>query len=176
VPLTALALVLTAAVLHATWNLVAKRAQADDDFVALMAVASSVIWAPLALPLAFREVGGWPPVALLLVLLSGALHLTYFRTLLRGDREGDLTVVYPVARGTGPLLAATGAVLLLGEPVTLAAAGGILGIAGGVFLIAGGGGGGGAASDEVARLRRARGIRWGLATGAVIAAFTVLDG
>ena len=79
-PLSALALVLLAALLHASWNFAAKHAGGDHRFT--------------------------------LITLSAAVHLLYFNALLKGYRVGDLTVVYPLARGSAPLLTALCAVLL----------------------------------------------------------------
>ena len=69
---------------------------------------------------------------------SGVLHLVYYLTLLRGYRKADLTVVYPLARGSGPLLSSVAAIVLLGEQISALGAAGIAGVAGGVFLVAGG--------------------------------------
>jgi multidrug transporter EmrE-like cation transporter len=59
------------------------------------------------------------------VLASALIHLAYFQVLLKGYRVADLTVVYPVARGSGPLLTACAAVLLLGERLSVAGAFGV---------------------------------------------------
>lgn len=69
---------------------------------------------------------------------SAVVHLLYFRTLLHGYSVANLTVVYPVARGSGPLLTSLGAVALLGERLPLASAAGAAAVVAGVFLIAGG--------------------------------------
>ena len=63
------------------------------------------------------------------VCASAAVHVLYFNTLLRGYREADLTVVYPVARGSAPLVTAAAAVLLLGESLTRTALAGVAGLA-----------------------------------------------
>lgn len=176
-PLPALLLVLLAAALHATWNVVAKRASSDENFVPLVALACSVMWAPVVAPMAWRDLPGWGAVTLGVALLSGAIHLVYFQTLLRGYREADLTVVYPVARGSGPVLGALGAVVVLKESLGWLGALGLALIAGGVTLLATGSrGAAGEAGAPGSAARRRAGVRWGLATGAVIALFTVLDG
>ena len=100
-------------------------------------------------------------------------HLVYFNALLAGYRASDLTVVYPVARGAGPLVSSLGAVWLLGEHLGPWGVAGVLAISGGVLLIAGG-----------PRLlmqghrnpRVLAGVRWGLLTGAFIALYTLIDG
>lgn len=180
-PASALALVLTAALLHALWNLVAKRAGGDQRFVLLTALMVAVLWAPVGLWVAWDELPRWGLLAWAAVLASGLTHLAYFTVLLRGYRASDLTVVYPVARGTGPLLSALGAVLLLGESLSAVGAAGVLAVTVGIVLIAGGPrllqalrgrhGDGDTASQRV----RA-GLGWGAATGATIAAYTLIDG
>lgn len=175
-PADALALVLVAAVLHATWNLAAKRAGGNHHFVFASALAVGLLWLPAALWVGVGEVAQWPPLAWAVVLGSAAVHLAYFSALLKGYRVADLTVVYPVARGTGPLLSALGAVLLLGEALT---PGGVLGLAGivaGIVLLAAGPAFWRRAHDPEAARRRSRGLRWGMLTGALIASYTVLDG
>jgi drug/metabolite transporter (DMT)-like permease len=110
------------------------------------------------------------------VLASAIVHVLYFVVLLKGYRVSDLTVVYPVARGSAPLMSALGAVLLLGERLTAVGVGGVLAVCGGVFLIAGGPGLWRAAHDPAARERIHAGLRWGALTGALIAGYTVIDG
>ena len=82
---------------------------------------------------------GW--IALGFIAGSAALHLAYFLLLQQGYRIGDLSLVYPLARGTGPMLATAAAILLFGErPTPLALTGAVL-IVGGVFVLTGGAGG-----------------------------------
>ena len=73
-----------------------------------------------------------------LVTASGVVHVFYYIMLLRGYRKSDLTVVYPLARGSGPLLSSLVALFLLGERLTLLGALGVAAVVAGVFLIAGG--------------------------------------
>ncbi|MDB5998776.1 MAG: EamA family transporter [Rhizobacter sp.] len=186
-PLTALALVLVAALLHALWNIVAKRAGGDHRFVFLVAVMIVGVWAPLALWAGVDAIPlwGWREWAVLFA--SGMTHLVYFLTLLRGYRVADLTVVYPLARGTGPLLSTLVAVLLLGERLSTVAMLGVVGVAVGVFLIAGGPKtvralrsarhrAGGTAPERAAQDRLRLGLFYGAATGVCIAGYTVIDG
>ena len=175
-PWTAVALVLLAAVLHAGWNIVAKRSGGGAHFVLLGAAMIVALWAPLGLALAGAEAPRWGGREWAVLLASGLAHLVYFNVLLAGYRAADLTVVYPVARGSGPLLAAAGAVLLLGERLGAAGVFGVLAIAAGVWLIAGGPRLFAGAGDEPQRRRIRAGIAWGGATGALIAVYTVLDG
>jgi len=169
----ALALVLTAAVIHATWNLLLKRADAEPvTFSWLAAAGGALAIAPFALALHGSELPALGPAQWGAVLASGVLHVAYFIVLQTGYRAGDLSVVYPVARGVGPLLSAIAAIVLLGETATPGSIAGLALIVMGTFTIAGG----------VAMLRKDRsprmgaGLAWGAATGVLIACYTVNDG
>lgn len=175
-PLSALALVLVAALIHASWNIIAKKAQGGAEFALLSALGVGVVWAPVGLWAAWGVVPGWGRLEWGLVLVSGLTHLVYFRVLLRGYRLSDLTVVYPVARGTGPLISAFGALLLLGESMQALGVLGVFAITGGVFLIAGGPGLWTRAHDPAQRQRLTLGVAYGAATGVLIAAYTLIDG
>jgi drug/metabolite transporter (DMT)-like permease len=116
--------VLLAASAHAGWNLLAKTATGGAAFVWLGVLSGLVIWAPglaVALIVAPGEMGA---EGLAFMAGSGVMHAIYFVLLQRGYRHGDLSLVYPLARGTGPLLATVAAILLLDErPSALALAG-----------------------------------------------------
>ena len=175
-PLTALALVLVAALLHASWNILAKKTGGSRHFIWMGGVLIAVIYAPLAAWLGWREVPRWQAREWAFVCASGLLHLLYFEVLLKGYRVSELTVVYPVARGTGPLISSLVAVAVLGETMSLAGALGVLSICLGVFVIAGGPALLRATQDPGRRARVHAGVFWGAATGAFIAGYTVLDG
>ena len=165
----ALVLVLAAAVFHATWNLLAKRVGAGGAvFVWLFGAFSVLIYAPLALGVILLQVPHLGVAQLVFMFGSGALHLGYFVVLQRGYAVGDLSLVYPLARGTGPLLATVGAVVLLGERPGVVAVCGILLITLGVFLL----------TREPGGFRGAglgMGVVYGLLTGVFIAAYTLWD-
>lgn len=175
-PLTALALVLVAALLHAGWNVVAKKAGGDSRFVLLVAIFIVVVWAPVGVWAGWDAVPRWGWAEWGLIVASGVTHLVYFNVLLRGYAASDLTVVYPVARGTGPLVTAVGAVLLMGESMSAIGALGVLGVTGGVFLIAGGPALWARAHDPAQRQRVRAGLAWGAATGLLISGYTLIDG
>ena len=174
-PATALALVLIAALLHAGWNIVAKKSGGGAHFVLMGALMIVLLWAPLGLVMIWRQAPAWGWHEWGLLLASGLTHLVYFNVLLAGYRAADLTVVYPVARGSGPLLSSLGAVLLLGEPAGWRTAAGVLAVSGGVLLIAGGPGLWRGTQGPAARARSLAGLRWGAATGVLIAVYTVVD-
>jgi drug/metabolite transporter (DMT)-like permease len=165
----ALVLVLVAAVFHATWNLLAKRAGAGGAvFVWLFGLLSIFIYAPLALGVILLQAPHLGPAQLVFMFGSGALHLGYFVVLQRGYAVGDLSLVYPLARGTGPLLATAGAVILLSERPGAVAVSGILLITLGVFLL----------TREPGGFRGpglGLGVVYGLLTGVFIAAYTLWD-
>ena len=174
--LNAFALILLAGLIHAGWNIAAKKAGGDARFAFFTAVLMMLVWAPLGGWLARDAVPLWGAREWAIVALSGVLHVLYYVILLRGYRKADLTVVYPLARGTGPLLTALVAVTLLGERLSAWGVLGIVAVVGGVFLIAGGPGLLRAAHDPQARLRVRAGLRYGVLTGIFIASYTVVDG
>lgn len=169
--LPSMLLVCVAAITHATWNFVTKKAQGGSTFLALCSVCSLVVY---ALPVAWLvHEHGVPRGAALWACIAGSalVHFVYFNVLNTGYRKADLSVVYPVARGTGPLLSVTVAVLLLGERPSWLALLGALVVVLGVFLLAGG-----ARIVSGADPRARLGLYWGAATGLFIASYTVIDG
>lgn len=174
---TALGLVLLAAGCHAAWNLLAKRVGGGPAFAWVFTSMSTVLYAPLGVAALLIARPALTGEAWLFIAGNGVLHVAYLVALLRGYRSGDLSVVYPVARGTGPLLAAIVAIILLGERPTPVAFAGIALIGIGVFSLAGedGSGGGDRVVGSRGRGASRAGVAWGLATGAIIAAYTVWD-
>ncbi|MEX0990210.1 MAG: EamA family transporter [Actinomycetota bacterium] len=164
----ALALLAVSAVLHAVWNLLAKRVPSGLPFVWCVSATSAIVFLPVAVIAYAVErptIGGRQ---LAFVAVSGSLHAVYFLALQRGYRDGDLSVVYPIARGTGALLAATAGLLFLGEQADVLSVGGILLAVGGVFALTGTG-------HALRRGELATGAEWGLLTGGAIASYTLSD-
>lgn len=168
---TALTLVVTGAILHAVWNLFAKKASGGLPFVWLYGFVSSLIALPFGF-VAWHNYG--QPLSVLAwvaIAASALLHVLYSLVLQKGYRASDFSVVYPLARGTGPMFAVFGAVLLLGETPTGAGWLGIAAVLIGILLVSG-----------MARLTRNHpasvqtGVFWGSLTGLCIAAYTVVDG
>lgn len=135
-----------------------------------------IVWAPVGIYIGKDIVPTWGKIEWSFLAMSGVLHVFYFVVLLRGYRKADLTVVYPLARGSGPLLSSLVAILLFHEKISLLGMLGIVAVVGGVFLIAGGPTLFQVASDPSLRNRVNKGIRYGLLTGLFIAGYTVLDG
>lgn len=175
-PASALLMVLLAGLIHALWNIAAKKAGGDLRFMFLTSVVLMVFWAPLGVWMGWDVVPSWGLREWALVVLSAVLHLLYFGVLLRGYRMADLTVVYPLARGSGPLISSLVALFLLDETLGPAGALGLLAIVGGVFLIAGGPKMWRQGQDLALRERLHTGLRYGLLTGVFISSYTLVDG
>lgn len=172
-PLSALAMVVVAALIHATWNLWVKRAGAAGvPFFWGTALASTIVYAPLVLGLYGDRIADLGTPVWIAVAASGILHIAYFLALNRGYAVSDLSLVYPVARGVGPMLATVGAIVWLGEQATLMSATGLVLIVAGTFTLAGGW----AMLSAPRSPRIFAGLFWGGVTGLLIAAYTVNDG
>jgi drug/metabolite transporter (DMT)-like permease len=160
-------LVIFAAVCHATWNFLVKRINAGPELVFLFSALSVVVYLPLALwygAAIFR----FEPVHYLFLAGTVLLHTGYFVMLNIGYRHGALSIVYPTARSTGPLLSVTFAVLVLGESASWQAiSGGVL-IVFGVLML----GGGLSAKRGDGTLKS---LGFGLIVGGLIGAYTVWD-
>src|ERR1700678_985433 len=134
----ALSLVLAAAGLHATWNLYAKRASGGLAFVCLVGVVNVVLYAPFVAGYWYLRRPVLPEPAILWIVGSGVLKTGYSLFLQRGYRTGDFSLIYPLARGTAPVLSTIAAICLLGERPSPAAMAGGLVIVTAIFLLAGG--------------------------------------
>ena len=166
-PLSALLLILVAAFFHATWNLILKKSPGGGiPFFWLVAWIESLVYLPVAL-LVIVQTGYRPDaLAIMMMLGSAAIHVAYFVFLDRGYRTGDLSVVYPLARASGPLLTIVAAAVLIGErPAPLALAGSFM-IGAGAVLLSG---------NPLAMFRNGGGIGFALLTGSMIALYTVWD-
>jgi drug/metabolite transporter (DMT)-like permease len=175
-PALSLALVILAGLIHAVWNIVAKKAGGDVRFATFTGVLMALIWAPVGIWLGWDVLPTWGRVEWGFVVVSGILHVLYYIALLRGYRKADLTVVYPLARGSGPLLSSLVAIVVLGEQITAFGIAGIFAVVAGVFFIAGGKGLFRAAHDPAKQGGIRKGMFYGLVTGVFIASYTVVDG
>lgn len=157
-----LALVLLAAALHASWNALVK--VGGDPFVRLAAInlVSGLCALPLLFLVAPPAMASWPFLA-----GSVAIHLAYNVTLAYGYRIGDLSHVYPIARGVAPPLVALGAWLVAGESPGPIGAIAILVISGAIASLA---------FTERWRLGPLAPVWLALATGLSIAGYTICDG
>lgn len=174
---TAIALILIAALAHASWNLFSKQAAATGAvcFVWLFFTLGALLYAPVTvvvLAVAHPRLSGLPTVFLT---GTAVIHIGYALLLQNGYRLGDLSVVYPIGRGSGALLAAAAGLLLLGErpgPVSIT---GILLIVAGVTVIGLPGHNHQVAPSSPGRPGAATGITFALLTGVAIAAYTLWD-
>src|SRR5690348_3080911 len=103
-PLIALITVLLAAATHATWNLFAKRATGSKHFVWMYSALSTVLYTPIVLWIVFEQRPVFRATHWCALLATSILHIGYSLMLQAGYRASDLSLVYPLARGSGPLL------------------------------------------------------------------------
>jgi drug/metabolite transporter (DMT)-like permease len=165
VGLVPLILILAAAAAHAAWNLLAKQASGGVAFVWLCGAAGVLIYAPAALIQLVIDSDRLSWAGLGFMAGSAILHAGYFNALQRGYKLGDLSLVYPLARGTGPLLSVIAAIVILGET-----ANGLTLLGAGLIIVAIISLAGGARGDHA---RPA--IVLAALTGACTAAYTVWD-
>lgn len=167
-PLIAFAAVLLAATTHAIWNFAAKRAAGSRHFVWLYSIGSVIVYTPAVVWIVITQRPQFGPVHWLALCATAILHLCYSLVLQAGYRASDLSLVYPLARGSGPLLSFFAAVVLLGERMTPLSVLGVVLVVSGILLVAG-------LTREPHKAPRA-GIAYGLGTGVFIAAYTINDG
>jgi len=164
-----LVLVLTAAVLHASWNLLAKKTKGKIPFIWLQYIVSNILY----LPFLFFQKNQWHTFysqSLLWFSFSSAvLHLGYFIILQKGYRNADLSVVYPIARGSAPLVTFIAAILFLHEQLKAGSAIGLFLIIAGVLTITG------LSFKKENNTKIMTGITYGLLTGLFIAIYTFND-
>jgi drug/metabolite transporter (DMT)-like permease len=159
-----MAAVLAAALLHAAWNALVKAG--GDRFAVLALTIGLPVFAlvPLAFLVPAPAPESWPYIA-----ASGLIHWLYFACLLGAYRHGDLSQVYPIARGTAPLLVALGAWLAAGETLNGQELAGIAILSGGLMALAWRNGAARSAAESSALLLA-------LATSVTIGAYSLVDG
>ena len=190
---TALALILVAAVAHATWNLFSKQASAAgaSSFVWLMSLAATVLYAPVVAVSVLLSPPRLTPLDWVFMTGTGLLQVGYFLFLQSGYRLGDLSLVYPLGRGSGALLAALAGITLLGERPGTAGITGIVLVVLGVLVLGAPGRRAGSPRPcrpprpAAARLcrpprprrppRLSRAVIFALVTGTFIASYTLWD-
>ncbi len=100
----ALALVLSAALCHATWNLLVKKINGGPELVWLFSAISVFLYLPVAIAVYVIEQPVLGSKEIVFCIVSALLHMAYFLLLQQGYRKGDLSLVFPTARPTGPCL------------------------------------------------------------------------
>ncbi len=162
VGLFAISLILTAALLHSIWNAMVKGAVDRYVSIGLVATGNAIFGIFLALVSPPPAIESWPYIGMTI-----ALHLGYFICLIKAYEFGDFSQIYPIARGTAPLIVALVAIPLAGESFANAAWAGIVIISAGIiFLALSGKASPGSSGSVVAALF----------TGLTIAGYTVVDG
>ena len=165
----ALALVVFSAFIHASWNFVLKKSGGGTGLITAASLTSLALYAPIVLGATWYMGYTFKPMHLALMLGSGVVHTVYFLLLDRAYRSGgDLSIVYPLARSTGPLITIVVAVMVLGEhPSPTAIAGAVL-IGASALLLTGN-----PFAWHKSEARHA--VGFALLTGCVIAAYTIFD-
>jgi len=155
------ALVLGAALLHASWNAIIKSSRDVMLDTALVAAGAGILALPLAAFVPLPASASWPYLG-----ASAAIHVAYFSTLVAAYRIGDLGHAYPLMRGTAPLLVALFGVALLDERPGATMWLGIVLISAGILSLG---------LLQQGRARRGATL-WALANAAIIASYTLVDG
>jgi drug/metabolite transporter (DMT)-like permease len=161
VPFAAFALAISSAFVHATWNLLLARARDSEAATAIALITGTLVFAPVAALTWHIDSGALPYLA-----ASALLEVAYFTLLAAAYDMGELSLVYPIARGSAPVLVAVFSVVLLGTRLHALTVVGVLLVAGGVLLVRG------------LRPRHTgdrRGVALALAVGVTVASYTLLD-
>ncbi len=156
-------LVLLAALLHASWNAMAKSGGTPQFSIASYRLVNAIWCLPLLFFFPLPLAASWP-----MLLASTIIHTAYYYTLSKSYRSGDLSQVYPLFRGLAPVLVVLGAALMANEYLSAGAMLGIGLVSAGLISITFAGGTLGKIPGPA--------LRWGLATSVFIGAYTVADG
>ena len=156
-------IVLLAALLHASWNAMAKSGGEPQFSIASYRLISAICCLPLLFVFPIPLAESWP-----MLIASVAIHTAYYVTLAKSYRVGDLSQMYPLFRGLAPVLVVIGAAAFAGEVLSLGSMLGIGLVSLGLMSITFSGGKLGKMSPVA--------LRWGLATSVLIAAYTIADG
>ncbi len=156
--------VLSAALCHAGWNALIKIGLDPLSTTTLISIGSGLV-ALVLLPLVGLPAwAAWP-----WLIASVVIHLFYFAALIEAYRTGDLGQVYPIARGSAPLMTATVTTFFVGEKLNLIGWAGIVALVAGVFVLSARGG------RELVKIDR-RAVGFALMTALTICAYSVVDG
>ena len=167
-----LGLVLISALAHSTWNFLLKRSGDKQVFMWLLLVSASVLLVPVGAVLFWLHPFGHPGWAFILATI--ALHALYFVMLGKGYTQGDLSLVYPIARGISPMLVPILAVVILSESVAAPAIIGIVAIVIGIYTVSWWGNFGRLLHNPLHVLKNP-GTRYAILAGLAITGFTVAD-
>lgn len=154
--------------MHATWNYLAKQSEGGFNFVWLYMAVSTIIYLPFVIVFFFLGEMRFGWLELAFISGSAVIHMAYALTLQKGYKVGDLSIVYPLARGSAPMLIAVAALFLYGERLSFAGMFGIGLIVFSIFILTG----------DLRRFKQpnsGKAIFYGLLTGLLISCYTLLD-
>lgn len=152
--------VLLGALLHASWNALVKSSTDKPLDTALIHLIGSVVAIPGVLVFGWPAAAAWP-----YLLASMAIHIAYYIALTGAYENGDLSLTYPLMRGSAPMLVALASTWGLGETLSPLAWAGILAVSAGVLAL----------GLSRHALDSPRAVKFALANACVIAAYTVID-
>lgn len=158
-----MALVLGAAVLHATWNAIVKGTRARSLVLAAVAATNGTVGLGLLLWAETPAAASWPYIA-----ASAITHFGYYYFLAMAYHWGDLSRVYPIARGSAPLLVSLGALVFAGEQLPTLGWGGVVLVSAGISILA--------FFSRGPSVPDPRSTAAAVATGLIIASYSVIDG
>ena len=158
---TTLLLVLLAALLHASWNALIKVGGDGLVRLGIINMTASLCCVPVLFWVDVPAPASWPYLA-----ASVLIHQAYYAFLVQGYHFGDLSLVYPIARGIAPILVALGGYFLVGETLNLTGIGAVILICSAILSLA----------FEPGHATSIKAVFFALCTGCTIAAYTVCDG
>ncbi|AJP57433.1 transporter [Pandoraea vervacti] len=168
-PPAIVAMVLAAALAHAVWNLASKHKRGNTVLFVWAYTCVSTLWCvPIGIALMVKDHQPFDWRLAVAAAVSAALHIAYAKTLQDGYDRAELGVVYPIARGTAPMLTMLVAVALMGEKLRAMALVGALLIVAGMLVVTGN-------PFRNGSRRALQGVLWGTVTGATIASYTLWD-
>ncbi len=170
-PVAALALILTSACLHAFWNYQLKKADCGKELWLLVYLITAAVSLPLIALFDAEAFTRITPTGWLVIALSAPIHVLYAVVLQTGYHKADYSVVYPTARGTGPLITVLAAVVILGNTPSTTGWLGIAAILCGIVLLTLKG----KSATEETQHRLSAGLFWGSLTGLFIAGYSFCD-
>lgn len=166
--LVALLLVLISTFIHAYWNFLSKKSGGGVPFVWVFMGVSTVVYTPIAIGIIIYQQVSFDLIDWLFILASMIVHLIYFIALQTGYRIGDFSIVYPIGRGSAPLLSSIGAIIIFKEDASVLTIIGILLIVFSVFLLTGG-------IEMFQKSKTLIPVLYGLGIGIAISIYTIID-
>ncbi len=165
---TVFALVLLSSVLHASWNFAARKVEGNLVVMWLAPAVVGTVLAPFALWLAYQS--PTPVIASstgnIYIVVSGVVHALYYLFLAHTYQHGEISVVYPIARGSGIAATALLGWMLLGETVSFLGAAGVAAVSAGILSMS---------VPSLRQHRERRGIVLALCVGATIVTYSIVD-